>query len=79
MAMIYTLCCENKGLRLDIKVNRDQKILETMLILYDGGVLPVNVESEKLRIFSDRNEEWVDFGLSYRQAEIFNGDILYIR
>lgn len=77
--MIHTLCCENKGLRLDIKVNRDQKILETMLILYDGGVLPVNVESEKLRIFSDRNEEWVDFSLSYRQAEIFNGDILYIR
>lgn len=77
--MIYTLCCKSKGLRLDIKVNRDQKILETMLILYDGGVLPVNVENEKLRIFSDRNEEWVDFGLSYRQAEIFNGDILYIR
>lgn len=77
--MIYTLCFEEIELKLDIKVNREQRISETMMILHDGGILPLTFDFEKKRIFSKRKDEYIDAALSYEEAEIFNGDILYIR
>lgn len=77
--MIYTLCWDSKNLKIDIKVNREQKIADTMLILFDGGVLPTDFNTENRRIFSKRKNEYIDTGLSYENAKIFNGDVLYIR
>lgn len=77
--MIYTLCFEEIELKLDIKVNREQKISETIMILHDGGVLPAAVNFEKTQIFSKRKDEYIDAALSYEEAEIFNGDILYVK
>lgn len=77
--MIYTLCWQCKGLVIDIKVNREQKIADTMLILLDGGVLPIEFNKENNHIFSKRKGEYINMDLNYEEAEIFNGDILYIK
>lgn len=77
--MIFTLCWEDKEFSIDIKVNREQKVSETLLILADGGILPMDFEIEKMRLFSKRKGEYIDINLSYEQGDIFNGDILYIR
>lgn len=77
--MIYTLCWEEIDFMKDIKVNREQKILETVIILIDGGILPRGINDREIRIFSKRKGEYIDVNASYVQADIFNGDILYIR
>lgn len=77
--MIYTLCMEEDGFVMDIKVNREQKIIETILVLQDGRVLPSNIDIEKVRIFSGRKGEYIDKNANYVQEDIFQGDILYIR
>ncbi len=77
--MIFTLCMEEDGFMKDIKVNREQKIVETILVLQDGKVLPPDIDIEKVRIFSGRKGEYIDKNANYVQEDIFQGDILYIR
>lgn len=78
MTMIYTLCWQSKEWEIDIKVNREQRIGDTMLILLDGGILPMGIQKEKNHIFSKRKHQNINMDLSYEEAEIYNGDILYI-
>lgn len=78
MSMIYTLCWQSREWEIDIKVNREQRIGDTMLILLDGGILPMRVQKEKEHIFSKRKNQYIDMDFSYEEAEIYNGDILYI-
>ena len=77
--MIYTLCWEEEEFTKDIKVNREQKLFETILILINGGILPRNYDVKSKRIFSKRKGEYIDVNTSYEQENIYNGDILYIR
>lgn len=77
--MIYTLCWEENNFMRDIKVNRAQKIAETITVLKDGSILPPDLDIEKIRIFSKRKGEYINKNASYEQEEIFQGDILYIR
>lgn len=77
--MIFTLCMEEDGFMMDIKVNREQKIVETILVLQDGKVLPSDIDIDKVRIFSGRKGEYIDKYANYVQEDIFQGDILYIR
>lgn len=77
--MIYTLCWEEGGFVRDIRVNRKQKISETIAILIDGGLLIHNLSNREIRVFSERKGEYIDLNESYEKEDIFNGDILYIR
>ncbi|MBD5474811.1 MAG: hypothetical protein HDR17_02330 [Lachnospiraceae bacterium] len=77
--MIYTLCWEEGGFVRDIRVNRKQKIFETIAILIDGGLLMHNLSNRGIRIFSIRKGEYIDLNESYEKEDIFNGDILYIK
>ena len=76
--MIITLSQESKQFRVDLKVNREQKISDTLLILKDGGILPEQIEVSENRICSERLDEYIDVQMTYQQAGIYNGDILYI-
>lgn len=77
--MIYTLCWEEGSFARDIKVNRAQKIAETIMVLKDGGILPSDLDVGKIGIFSKRKGKYINKNASYEQEEIFQGDILYIR
>lgn len=77
--MIYTLYVEKSDFIEDINVNREQKIVETILVLQDGNILSSDIDIEKMRIFSGRKGEYIDKYATYVQEDIFQGDILYVR
>lgn len=77
--MIVTLCYEQINLNIDIKVNKEQKISETVMILIDGGIIPINNKNGIYNIFSKRRGTLIDSNFSYEQSGIYNGDILYVR
>lgn len=77
--MIFTLCWDEYQFTKDIKINPEQKIVDTLLILVDGGVLSGDLQIENIYIFSKRRNENIDVKLSYESANIQNGDILYIK
>lgn len=77
--MIYTLCWEEGSFARDIKVNRAQKIVETIMVLKDGGILSSDLDIGKIGVFSKRKGKYINKNASYEQEEIFQGDILYIR
>lgn len=76
--MIFTLCLDDKAWKRDIKVNAEQKIGETILILIDGGALPYLQGIDNLKIFSDRAGKYLDLEKNYQQEQIYQGDILHI-
>lgn len=76
--MIITLQQEKNSFYKDIKVNREQKIEDTLLILYEGGILSEKIDFEDSCIYSQRLGKCVNISNTYEQAGIFNGDILSI-
>ena len=76
--MIITLHQEKNNFCRDIKVNREQKIVDTLLILHEGGILLDAIDFTSNRIHSKRLGEYIDMNNTYEQANIFNGDILSI-
>jgi len=76
--MIITLKQNTKKNEMDIKVNREQRIMDTLLILIDGGILQEQSDLEKNTIYSERLDKKIDVKMTYEQAEVYNGDILYL-
>lgn len=76
--MIITLRQEKNNFCRDIKVNREQKVADTLLILYEGGILPEAIAFTNCRIISKRLGEYIEVTNTYEQENIFNGDILNI-
>lgn len=62
----------------DIKVNRKQKIEQTISVLKDNGIINLP-ENENYMAFSERNKTRISKHLTYEQACIYTGDILWIR
>ncbi len=73
--MIYTLCIDASDFTRDIKVNEEQKIIDTIRILIDGNIIR---DYEKITIFSERKNMNINLEQTYKEAEILNGDILHI-
>lgn len=76
--MIITLRQNTKKNEMDIKVNREQRIMDTLLILIDGGILQEQSDLENNTIYSERLDKKIDVKMTYEQAEVYNGDILYL-
>lgn len=77
--MIVTLHLDETYWERDIKVNREQKIRETLWILVDAGVLPTDTLQKMKTVFSERQGICIDPEQTYQQAEVYQGDILHIR
>ncbi len=76
--MIITLRQDKNNFCIDIKVNREQKIEDTLLIMHEGGILQETINLSKNRMYSNRLGKYIDINSTYEQANIFNGDILSI-
>lgn len=61
---------------LDLMVNEEQKICDTIAVLEETGVL--NHDSGILTIYSERNGKRIDPACTYRESDLYNGDILNI-
>lgn len=61
---------------MDIQVNENQKIMDTLQVLFQAGLIQSEDVSAIEHIYSDRNKQFVNTRLTYNQAMIFNGDML---
>lgn len=61
---------------MDLLVSEEQKIVETMGILEEKGLLKEGTAQEVPYIRSMRTKNQVNVLLTYREAEIYSGDIL---
>jgi uncharacterized ubiquitin-like protein YukD len=75
--MIYTLICKQTNFETDIKVFEHQKIKDTLSILYNEKIIAINPDNP-IAIRSERKAEMISKEMTYEQAGIYNGDILYI-
>ena len=75
--MIYTLICKQTNFETDIKVFEHQKIKDTLSILYNEKIIAINPDNP-IVIRSERKAEMISKEMTYEQAGIYNGDILYI-
>ena len=75
--MIYTLICKQTNFETDIKVFEHQKIIDTLSILYNEKIIAINPDNP-IAIRSERKAEMISKEMTYEQAGIYNGDILYI-
>ena len=75
--MIYTLIFKQINFETDIKVFEHQKIKDTLSILYNEKIIAINPDNP-IAIRSERKAEMISKEMTYEQAGIYNGDILYI-
>ena len=61
---------------MDIQVNAEQKIIDTLQVLYQAGLIQDEDIGTAGYVYSERNKQIVNTQLTYKQAMIFNGDIL---
>lgn len=61
---------------MDIQVNAEQKIIDTLQVLYQTGLIQDEDIGTAGYVYSERNKQIVNTQLTYKQAMIFNGDIL---
>lgn len=73
-----TIKLTNRNISRDIMVNPDQKIVDTLRILEENNILSMDEDMEKILVKSERKKRYINSRLSYRQAGIFNGDLLQI-
>ncbi len=73
-----TIKLTNSSINRDIMVNPDQKIMDTLKILKENNAISLGENLNKVLIKSQRRKRYINSRLSYRQAGIFNGDLLQI-
>lgn len=76
--MDLTVIIQETKKAIDIKVNRQQVIEDTVSILEDGGILDFELSEGVYAVRSERKHERINKKLTYVQADIYTGDILYL-
>lgn len=67
-------------IKLDIMVKPEQKIESVCEVLLENGLFPVKYRYQgiQLSVYSVRRSAYVNPMLTFRQGEIYNGDILVL-
>lgn len=61
---------------INIRIDERQSIRDTLIVLVENGkIYPIN---DLQKVYSMRKKQYVNIGLTYEQAEIYNGDRLII-
>lgn len=63
---------------MDIQVNEEQKIMDTLQILAQAGLISDRNGNTAAHIYSERNKQYINTQLTYNQAMIFHGDNLIL-
>jgi hypothetical protein len=61
---------------INIRINREQRIKDTMLILAEVGMVSIQEVQNSTHLYSERNKHFVNMFLTYEQGGIYNGDVL---
>lgn len=61
---------------IDIQIKESQKIMDTLEVLFQSGLLLGEDVKNMTHVYSERNRQFINTQLTYEQAMILNGDIL---
>ncbi len=62
---------------INIRIDERQSIRDTLMVLVENGkIYPIN---DLQKVYSMRKKQYVNIGLTYEQAGIYNGDRLVIK
>jgi uncharacterized ubiquitin-like protein YukD len=75
MMLTLTLMNKRNGLNKDIQINAQQRIIETLNILEEAGILH-GLQMEKIKVKSVRKGIYVNSKETYENEHINSGDIL---
>ncbi|MCL2254320.1 MAG: hypothetical protein FWC09_07725 [Lachnospiraceae bacterium] len=64
--------------RFNVQVDENQVIADTLSVLNERGLLPDQIDVFRASVESARNEGHINPRLTYSQANIYNGDIIYV-
>ncbi len=64
--------------RLDIMVNPEQRLEDVCRRVSENGFLPPVCSERQIRVYSMRRRAYVNPMLTFRQGEIYTGDILAV-
>lgn len=76
MLLTLTIQTETNNQTVDIQVNSDNKIKDTLQLLTKKNI--VTVPGNIREVYSIRNKEFTNTENSYEQGKIYTGDILRI-
>lgn len=78
MQLKLTWRIKDEGSEVNLLVPDGQKIIETMQVLEEKGMLDRDTASAVKYVRSLRTREQIDIGLTYKEGNIYSGDILEI-
>lgn len=76
MLITLTIMILATGDKMNLMVSRDQKIADTLQVLYEKGILSIYNREEMQRVQSMRTGSWISTRLTYEEGNIYTGDIL---
>jgi len=74
---LITLTVKINQKSMDLMVRPDQRISEVLKVLKENH--KIFFQTEKILIYSTRKKEYVNQLLTFRQAEVYAGDVLVLR
>ena len=63
--------------RFDIMVKKDQRIIEVLKVLKENQMFFYDIN--QMMVYSIRKQEYVNKKLTFKQGDIFSGDILELK
>lgn len=76
--LTLTIVMKNSGTVMDIMVKPEQRIREVLMVLAENGKILFDHLSEAAYTRSWRLGKFVNNQLTFKQAQVYSGDIIYV-
>lgn len=76
--MTLTILAVKKQTSIDIIVKPEQRIKEVVKVLTSNFKLPLELSLGNARIYSRRQKRYINDMLTFKQAQLYTGDILEV-
>lgn len=76
--IMLTISVEHPFMKKDIRINENQRIIDTFQILAEKGIIPDLRNLNEHVVKSERKQQYCNVRLTYEQLGIYDGDILHL-
>lgn len=76
--IMLTISVDKPSIKRDIRINENQRIIDTFQILAEKGIIPDLGQLNDHIVKSERKQQYCNVRLTYEQLGIYDGDILHL-
>ena len=76
--MTFTILAIEEKVSIDVIVKPEQRIKEVLFVLTSNFKLPFELALTPTRIYSRRKNQYINEMLTFKQAQLFTGDVIEI-